>query len=94
MTMARYLSGGLLVSVTSPVHFPCLLCGEVIPDSATYLTDEVWLWHGLCPHYLLEHRIRLPKPFEEHIRASIAAKRPMPTRVVWDALPWPPFSAE
>lgn len=45
----------------------CRICHQ--PNGSVDLTDLVYIWPEGLAHYLLEHSVRLPDEFVDHVRA-------------------------
>lgn len=67
--VAHYLGSGKRVTSYlgfSWCRFHCGIDDEEMGDSE--FSDGLWLWPGGLPHYVLEHAVRLPEEFLDHVR--------------------------
>jgi hypothetical protein len=66
--VADYLLRGF-VSRTYMGYSQCRICG--VDNGALELSDGDYVWPEGFAHYVLEHRIRPPAPFVDHVLAVI-----------------------
>ncbi|MFD2565702.1 hypothetical protein [Aquimarina rubra] len=57
--------GGKISSVSSQRE--CEICGK-LAGSINYYTDGNWVWPEWITHYILDHRIKLPDGFIDHVK--------------------------
>ncbi|MDD9940869.1 MAG: hypothetical protein OXU20_07535 [Myxococcales bacterium] len=50
---------------------PCRFCGK--PNGSAELSDGVYIWPEGLAHYLVEHGVRLPQEFVDHVNAQCDA---------------------
>lgn len=64
---AVYLRHGLVArAYLGPAT--CRICGQ--RNGSLELTDYVYVWPEGLSHYLIEHKVRLPDVFVEHVRTQ------------------------
>jgi len=68
--VADYLQRGMIVHVFMGLS-PCRFCGK--HNGSMELTDGVYVWPQGLAHYLIEHGVRLPGPFVEHVNRQLDA---------------------
>lgn len=59
----------------------CRFCG--VENGALELTDGVWYWPDGLAHYLVEHEVRLPRVFVEHVLAAMGRLEDAETDTAW-----------
>ncbi|GAA3030189.1 hypothetical protein GCM10020229_47000 [Kitasatospora albolonga] len=68
--VAGYLEDGQIAAEWMGVS-RCRLCDR--PNGSRDLTDGVYLWPEGLAHYVVEHAVRLPAEFVEHVEVSLQA---------------------
>ncbi|WP_240644078.1 hypothetical protein [Antribacter gilvus] len=66
--VADYLGGGHVVRACMG-YSDCRFCGQ--RNGTLELTDGSFVWPEGLRHYLVEHGVRLPARFVEHVRSRI-----------------------
>lgn len=75
-----YIAGGH-ISRAYAGYSPCRFCGQ--RNGALELTDGVFVWPDGLRHYVVDHAVRPPKRFVEHVRARVEAPESAPRDEAW-----------
>jgi len=67
-----YLSGGEVIMRFRGMS-RCRVCGEF--NGSTTMSDGTYAWPQGFQHYLLEHGVRPPQEFVDHVREKVQEKR-------------------
>lgn len=66
--VADYLTQGFIYVSYGGISI-CRFCGR--ENGALELTDRTWYWPDGLPHYLVEHGVRLPQVFVDHVNVQL-----------------------
>ena len=87
--LLEYLRKAVIALTSSFPKEPCPLCGQPVIAPSTFQSDGLWLWPMDLPHFVADHRVRLPEMFIQHIRIS-KYQPPQHLDIDPEQLPWPP----
>ena len=63
--IAKYLETGI-PAIYWKGYSACRICGKTLGTKC--LTDGTWIWPEKLEHYILEHNVRLPEEFIDHMK--------------------------
>ncbi len=85
LAVVRYLSGAPVPWVQMG-YSNCRFCDQV--NGCGELTDGVYLWPDGLAHYLLQHDVRLPQRFVEHVNNAPFPTPPEDLEPAWHGRIW------
>lgn len=72
-TVAEYLDDQGFMSTGWMGPSQCRICGAYLGSHD--FEDDQWVWPERLSHYLLEHKVKLPKEFIEHVLCRTTAEK-------------------
>jgi hypothetical protein len=86
-TIVSYLDTATVVLAGQHERHKCALCDELL-ESASFRSDNVWLWTERLSHYVAKHDFWVPNAMVEHI-LLLDGIPPEKCEMSPESLPWP-----